>query len=243
MKAFSYNDQPLDVYEAKPDGEIKGGIIVIHEIWALNDHTKSIADRYATEGYWAIAPNLLAETNIDEYAKQLQLDYFNPVTRNEAQPKLRELMTPMNEPGFGEKTLGRVKVCFDYLYDQPETHQWVAVNGYCFGGSYSYALAIAEPRLKAALPYYGHVNLDDIDALKSIKAPILAFYGANDQNLMTSLPIVKEEMAAAGVDYTAVVYPDCAHAFFNDTNPYAYNETAAKDSWKQALDFLAKNAS
>ncbi len=241
MTELYYNGEPLEIYEARPDGEIKGGIIVIHEIWALNDHTKSIADRYAAEGYWAIAPNLLAETDIAEHATpKLQQDYFNPETRSEIQPIMRELMTPMNEPGFGERTLGRVNVCFEYLYDQPETHQWVAVNGYCFGGTYSYALASAEPRLKAAIPYYGHVDLDNLDKLKDIKAPILAFYGENDQRLMESLPATKEAMATAGVDYTAVVYPDCGHAFFNDTNPYAYNEAAAKDSWQKSLEFLAK---
>jgi len=49
-------------------------------------------------------------------------------------------------------------------------------------------------------------------------------------------------MLAAGVDFTDKVYPDCAHAFFNDTNPYAYNEAAAKDAWQRTLDFLAQNA-
>src|ERR1700753_1938984 len=116
-------DKPLEVYEVKPDGEIKGGLIVIEEVWGLTDHIKSIADRFAAEGYYVISPELLSETHIKEHADTLMLDLFNPEKRNEAQPKLRKLMTPMQEPGFGEKTLARVQACFDYLYTKPEVKE------------------------------------------------------------------------------------------------------------------------
>jgi carboxymethylenebutenolidase len=235
---LAFNGQEFSAYLAKPVGDVKGGIVVIHEVWALNDHTKSIADRFAAEGYVALAPDLLAETDIAKHAAELQLDLFNPERRNEAQPKLRALMTPMQEPGFGEKTLGRVRVCFDHLFNMPETREWVAVTGFCFGGSYSFALAMAEPRLKAALPFYGHVKLEDVNDLKKITCPILAFYGEKDEGLMAGLPDVKAAMKEAGVDFTAKVYPDCGHAFFNDTNPFAYNEAAATDAWRRSLEFL-----
>jgi len=48
-------------------------------------------------------------------------------------------------------------------------------------------------------------------------------------------------MHEANVDFTAQVYGNCGHAFFNDTNPYAYNEKAAKDAWKRTLEFLEAN--
>lgn len=233
---------PFEVYEAKPESEIKGGLIVIEEVWGLTDHIKSIADRFAAEGYYVLSPELLSETHIKEHASELMLDLFNPEKRNEAQPKLRELMAPMHEPGFGEKTVGRVKACFDYLYDKPETKQWVAVTGFCFGGSYSFALAVNEPRLKAALPFYGHADLEHPDSFKRIACPVLALYGEKDENLIKDLPELGSRMADAGVDFTAQVYPDCGHAFFNDTNPYAYNEAAATDAWQRALDFLQTNA-
>jgi carboxymethylenebutenolidase len=236
---LEYNGTPLEVYEAVPDGAIKGGLIVIEEVWGLTDHIKDIADRFAREGYYVVSPELLSETHIKEHADTLMLDLFDPEKRNEAQPKLRALMAPMQEPDFGEKTLGRVQVCFDYLYDKPEVKQWVAVTGFCFGGSYSFALAVAEPRLKAAVPFYGHANLEDPEALKTITCPVLAFYGEKDEGLMGSLPEVEKAMTAAGVDFTAKVYPDCGHAFFNDTNPFAYNEAAAKDAWERTLDLLS----
>jgi carboxymethylenebutenolidase len=57
---------------------------------------------------------------------------------------------------------------------------------------------------------------------------------------MGSLPEVKEAMKTAGVNYEAVVYPNCGHAFFNDTNPYAYNKEAADSAWQRTLAFLAE---
>jgi carboxymethylenebutenolidase len=174
MLEISASNEAVPAYLAEPTGDVKGGIIVIHEIWALNDHTKSIADRFAAEGYLALAPNLLTVLDITEHAAQLQADLFNPEKRNEAQPKIRAMMAPIQEPGFAEKTITNVKACFDFLYDKPETKQRVAVNGYCFGGSYSYSLAINEPRLKAAIPFYGHVSTD-VDELKKITCPLRAF--------------------------------------------------------------------
>jgi carboxymethylenebutenolidase len=241
MQELTYQDQAFPIYLAEPKGMVKGGIIVIHEVWALNDHTKSVADRFAAEGYLALAPDLLGtETEIQKNAAKLQLDLFNPEKRNATQPKLRKLMAPMQAPSFADKTKGRLQVCIDYLYDKPEVDKKVAVNGFCFGGSYSFSLATIEPRLKAAIPFYGHAPTD-IDELKHITCPILAFYGEKDENLMSSLPELKKLMKQANVDFTAVVYPDCGHAFFNDTNHFAYNEQAAKDAWKRTVAFLAKH--
>jgi len=240
MITLDYLETPLMAYQARPDGDAKGGVIVIHEVWGLNAHTKDIAHRFAAEGYVAVAPELLGETDIARYAAQMQLDLFNPKTRNETQPKLRELMAPMREPGFAEKTLGRLQACFDYLVQLPVVHGRVAVVGFCFGGSYSFSLAMAEPQLMAAVPFYGHVDVSDPERLKQISCPVLAFYGEKDEGLMASLPEVKEAMRAAGTGFTPVVYPDAGHAFFNDTNPYAYNEAAAKDAWQKTLDFLQK---
>jgi carboxymethylenebutenolidase len=116
----------------------------------------------------------------------------------------------------------------------------VAVCGFCFGGSYSYSLAISESRLKAAVPFYGHASTE-ISELQKINCPVLAFYGEKDENLMSTLPELKENMKAAGVNYEAVVYPNCGHAFFNDTNKFAYNQEAATDAWQRTLRFLAAN--
>ena len=241
MIELTYEGTPIEVYEAVPDGEVKGGLIVIEEVWGLTDHIKSIADRFAAEGYYVVSPELLSELHITEHANELMLDLFNPEKRNEAQPIIRAKMAPIREPEFAVKTVGRVKACFDYLYAKPEVREWVAVTGFCFGGSYSFALALHETRLQAAVPFYGHADISDPEALRRITCPILALYGEKDENLIQNLPAVKDAMLIAGVDFTAQVYPGCGHAFFNDTNPFAYDKAAAVNAWRRTLDFLAAN--
>ncbi len=233
-------DKPVDAYLAEPLGPVKGSIIVIHEVWGLDNHIKSVADRYAAEGYIALAPSLfeLKDLTSDEIAK-LKTDLFDEVKRVEIQPQLRKLMAPMQAPEFGALTDGRVRACFNYLYDLPTSSQKVAVTGFCFGGTHSYSLAVAEPRLKLALPFYGHSD-QSVEELKNITCPIRAFYGQNDERLISGLDDLKSRMAEAGVDYSAKVYPDCAHAFFNDSNPIVYNQAAAEDAWEVAKSELAK---
>jgi carboxymethylenebutenolidase len=233
------SDKVVGAYLAEPADQPKGGIIVIHEVWGLDDHIKSVADRFAAEGYVALAPSLfeLADLTSDEITK-LKTDLFDEVKRVAIQPQLRKLMAPMQDPDFAKSTIGRLEACFNYLYDLPSTNQKVAVTGFCFGGTHSYGLAVVEPRLKVALPFYGHSD-QPVDELRSITCPIRAFYGQNDERLISGLDDLKSRMAEAGVDYTAKVYPDCGHAFFNDSNPVVYNQAAAEDAWKVVKAELA----
>jgi len=237
MVTIQSTEGDIPAYEARPEGEIKGGLIVIHEVWGLAPHIKDVARRFAREGYLALAPDLLSGTIDVAEAAGLQEDLFNPEKRNAVQPKLRQLMAPIMNPEFGAATTKRVRACFDYLYAKPETKQQVAIVGFCFGGTYSFALAVHEPRLKLALPFYGHADFTTHE-LQVIACPVRAFYGERDGNLMASLPGLKKNMQAAGVDFEATIYPDCGHAFFNDTNRFAYNEAAAAAGWKTALSEL-----
>lgn len=236
-------ENAFPAYMAEPETDAKGAVIVIHEAWGLVDHIKSVADRIAAEGYIALAPNLLSETDIAKIPQnelqQIQEDLFNPDQkhRTEVQPKLRTIMSPMRSPEFGRETIAKVKVCFDYLYKIPEVDGKVAVMGFCFGGTYSFSLAIAEPKLKLALPFYGGCDAS-VDELKQIRCPIRAFYGERDERLISQLPELKEKMKEAGVDFEAKVYPGAGHAFFNDSNPYAYNKDAAEDAWGRVLGLL-----
>jgi len=222
---------------AEPQGTVRGGLIVVHEVWGLVDHIKEVADRYAAEGYLTLAPDLFSELSRSaEITPEMQEELFHPdpERRNAVQPRLRELMAPTRLPEFGARTLAKLRACFEHLQERTGR---VAITGFCFGGTASYTLAVHEPRLVAAIPFYGRAEYP-VEELRGIACPVRAFYGENDASLVAGLPELTEKMADAGVDFTPTVYPGCGHAFFNDTNRYAYDESAARDAWRASLDVL-----
>ncbi|WP_247827035.1 dienelactone hydrolase family protein [Arthrobacter antioxidans] len=233
---------PLSAYVARPDGPVRGGLVLIHEVWGLVSHTRDVADRFAREGYFVVAPDLLADQGItEETTAGIAEALFGPdeAARNEAQPKLRALLAPLRSPQFGALTTERVRACFTVLHDDAAVAGRVGITGFCFGGTYSFSLAVHEPRLLACVPFYGHADFSR-EELSRITAPVLAFYGEEDEGLIAGLPALETAMSEAGVDFTAVRYPGAGHAFFNDSNRFAYRAGPARDAWARTLDFLAR---
>lgn len=233
-----HGDVSFEGYLAEPSGEPRGGLIVIHEIWGLADHTKDVADRFAAEGYLVLAPDLLSGAGITPEVGAELMRLRNSGTQEEQtrfQPILREKMAPLEAPDYAVWAVAALRGCLDHLAEQSEVGDRLAVAGFCFGGSYSLALAAADDRVKAAVPFYGAPGSTDVAA---ISCPVLAFYGDQDERLMTSLPEVRAAMADGGVDFTAQIYAGVGHAFFNDSNPYTYDEASATDAWRRTLDLL-----
>lgn len=228
-------------YHSYPhDGKIHPGLIVIHEIWGLVPHIKNVADRCAAAGYSVLAPDLFHGESFQGKADQsLLIEMQDPETRDEAQKKMRELLAPMQAPEFGMKMLAQLKHCVDYLAADAHVSGKIGVLGFCFGGTYSLALAAEDSRILAAVPFYGQPLA--AEKIKNLQASVLAFFGEKDTRLMESLPAQKEAMQKDGKDFTAVVYPNTGHAFFNDTNTKMYDAAAAKDAWEKTLAFLSKN--
>jgi carboxymethylenebutenolidase len=243
MMALGNAEMSVQAYVSEPAGTPKGGLVVVHEVWGLVRHTKDVADRFAAEGYVAVAPDLLSGAGgVPDLSGELQEAAFDPQQRSNAQPRLRKHMAPMRSPEYAKHAVAALRVCFDHLEGVPGLAGRVAATGFCLGGTYTFSLAVAEPRLRAAVPFYGHAEFKDAE-LRAINCPVLAFYGEQDSALMEELPGLKHRMAAAGLDFEAVVYPGTGHAFFNDTNRYTYNAEAAEDSWRRTLAFLERSLS
>jgi carboxymethylenebutenolidase len=231
----------FSAYVATRPGAVRGGLVVIHEIWGLQDHIIDVADRFAGEGYLVAAPDLLSHVGLapEVGAELLRLRTSNdPTEQTRVQPMLRERMAPIHAPEYASWAVQALRHTLDYLAGQPGVDR-VGVVGYCFGGSYSFALAAADDRISVAVPFYG--SPPEHADIGAIHCPVLAFYGDQDQRLMDSLPAVTEAMTAAGVDFTAKVYPGVGHAFFNDANPHSYDGTAAEDAWQRTLAALEVN--
>lgn len=228
----------VEVYRADPEGALRGGLILIEEIWGLVPHIKAVADRFAGEGYLVLAPELLGDLLGATNGQELMEARNDPdeARRTAVQPRLRELFSGLNDPAFEADAVAKLTRLVDALEAEPGIDGRIAVLGFCFGGTYSFALAAADARVRAAVPFYGSAPAPE--GVARIACPVHAFYGQRDERLIEALPQVERAFADAGKDFTTTVYPDAGHAFFNDTNPHAYNAADAADAWTRATAFL-----
>ena len=203
-------------YLARPEGdEPAPALIVLQEWWGLNDHIMDVANRFAHEGFVALAPDL----------------YHGVVTSepDEARKLIMELDMP--------NAVAEIQQAIAHLQEQPfVASEKVGITGFCMGGGLVLQVALVEENLSAAIPWYGR-PLSPEDAAK-VKAPVLGLYGAEDGGIpVAAVKAMEEAMTAAGIENEFVIYEGAPHAFFNDTRP-SYNEAAAADAWPRALAWL-----
>ena len=196
---------------------------MIHENKGLNDWVRSVAGRLAGSGYSALAIDLLSE----EGGTGTFTDPARATAALAAVPPARfiaDLRSGLDE--LQRRVPGRK----------------VAVVGFCFGGGLVWRLlADGEPRLAAAVPFYGPTP-DNPDFGGSKDAAVLGFYGALDERVTSTEPAAKQALERAGLVHELVVEPDADHAFFNDTGQ-RYNPTAAADAWQRLQDWFARHLS
>jgi carboxymethylenebutenolidase len=199
----------------------RGAVLVIHENKGLNDWVRSVAGRLAGVGYSALAVDLLSEeggtaTFSDPAAATAALAKADP------QRLLADLRSGLDE--LASRTSGRK----------------LAAVGFCFGGGLVWRLlAAGEPRLAAAVPFYGPAA-DAGDFAGSKNAAVLGIYAALDARVNTSEPQTRAALEKAGLVFELVTEPDADHAFFNDTGQ-RYNPVAATDAWKRLQDWFAQH--
>ncbi|WP_396928758.1 dienelactone hydrolase family protein [Mycolicibacterium sp.] len=198
----------------------RGAVLVIHENKGLNDWVRTVAGRLAGIGYSALAIDLLSEeggtaTFTDPAAATAALGTIAP------ERFVADLRSGLDE--LARRTPG----------------QKLAAVGFCFGGGLVWRLlAAGEPRLAAAVPFYGPLP-DSPNFAGSKNAAVLGLYGALDQRVTSSEPAAKAALDQAGLVNDLVVEPDADHAFFNDTGP-RYNPIAAADAWTRVQDWFSR---
>ncbi len=236
-KMITIPDKNYEAYISYPENKEKlSSIILIHEIWGLNDHIKNVSDRFASEGYAVLAVDLLSSEGFKGIDQNILQEMNIPEKKDEAQKKMRELLAPINSPEFSLKTIEKLKDAYKFLTKESFYNGKIGVLGFCFGGTYSYELAVAESNIAFCIPFYGHAPKDS--DIKKIQSPILAFFGENDKNLVDNLPNLEKLMKDNNKSFEYTVYPNTGHAFFNDTNKNMYNKEAAENAWEKTLEFL-----
>lgn len=194
-------------------------IVVIQEWWGLNDWVKQQADRFAKQGYVALAVDL----------------YRGKVATT--QDLAHELSRGLPE----DRGVADLKAGVSYLVKRSDVNAAkVGVIGWCMGGGFSLGVSLADPRIAATVINYGHL-VTDPKTIATIHAPILGNFGANDQGI-TPADVKAFEAAAtkAGKSVDAKIYDGAGHAFMNPNNSGGYVAAAADDAWKRIDAFFRK---
>jgi carboxymethylenebutenolidase len=243
---------PLTAYVAWPDDAPDApGVVVIHEVWGVDAHIRSVVDRLAAAGYRAIAPDLFGfEVKIppealfagfraiqtippEERAVPARIQEAMQAVPEQHRDAVSRLMAAASK-GTKPEGFAIVKQAVDHLKDHGAKK--VAVMGFCFGGRVTWAYAYAGGEADAFVPFYGPAP-DDKDPAK-VQGPVEGHFGSEDHGI----PIPPLEQAAADLraqgKHAVIHVYEAPHAFFNDTKD-AYRPEAAKLAWERTLSFLA----
>ncbi|HEY7731763.1 MAG TPA: dienelactone hydrolase family protein [Gaiellaceae bacterium] len=197
----------------------RGGVLVIHENRGLNDHTRSVAGRLAASGYSALAIDLLSEEGgtgsfADEFEAMAALSAAAP-----------------------ERLVADLKAGVSELRRRLPKRKLAAI-GFCFGGGMTWLLlASREPRLAAAVPFYG--PFPEGGDLSGSKAAVLGIYAGLDARVNASRPAARAALRSAGLPHQIATFQGADHAFFNSTGS-RYDPAAAANAYKRMLAWFGR---
>jgi carboxymethylenebutenolidase len=212
--------QALVVY---PEAKGKASVVVlIHEIFGLTDWAKEMADELAGQGFIVIAPDLLSGFGPNgggssEFADQ------------DARVKAVSALDP-------DGVLADLDAAADYGKKLPAANGKIAVAGFCWGGSKSFAFAAHRKDLSAAFVFYGTAPAD----VSTVTAPVYGFYAGNDARVGATIPATTAAMKAAGKKYDPVTYDGAGHGFMRAGEDPGDNNPANKTAREQGFARLVK---
>ena len=200
-------------------------VIVIHEIYALSDWIRGVADQLAADGFIAIAPDLISGKGPGGGGSE-------SVDRDGAVALIRGL-----DP---QEVTRRLKAASAYATARPAARSEVGIVGYCWGGSTSFRMATEWPRLKAAVVYYG--GSPATEALAAIQAPVLGHYGGDDARVNATIPDAQAEMDRLGKFYEPNIYEGAGHGFLRQqSGREGANMAATRAAWPRTIAFFRQH--
>jgi carboxymethylenebutenolidase len=221
----------MRAYVARPEGAPKAALMVFQEAFGVNAHIRDVAERFAREGYLAIAPELFHRTAPGLEAGYADFGLVRPHIQALTDPGLEADMRAVwdwlkNGSGFPDLPIGAV--------------------GYCMGGRCACQASIILP-LACGVSYYGGGIAPSphfpalTDRVKDLQAPMLFFWGGLDQHLgPDTVQVVNQALREAGKPFVNVEFSFAGHGFFCDARP-SYNAEAAEEAWALTLAFLGRH--
>ncbi len=209
----------LSAYQARPSSEGPfAAILLIHENRGLTEHTRDVARRFAKVGYAGLAVDMLSRTGgTDQFADESEVT---------------TAISELDQDGV----ISDLQSSVTWLEEQPYVQQGrIGGIGWCWGGGQTWRLATQEPRLNAAVAFYGpNPPLEDVP---DIQAAVLGIYGAEDRRITDQEPELDQALADAGKTYEMIIFDGANHAFFNDTGD-RFDPEAAEAAWSNTLGWF-----
>jgi carboxymethylenebutenolidase len=219
MIQFPSNGETAEGYLATPENGSGPGVVVIQEWWGLVDHIKDVCDRFAREGFVAIAPDLYhgkTTTEPDEAGKQMMAMTIDEAARDMS--------------GAVDAVAAR------------SSGNGVGVVGFCMGGGLALVLAGKRNDLvRAVVPFYGALAFEGVELdCAAITGAVLGHYAEKDEwmNPEAARQLGEQLRQAGNSDVTIHIYPGTDHAFFNDTRPEVHDAEASVLAWQRTIEFL-----
>ncbi len=214
---FSSNGSTTPGYLALPASGSGAALIVLQEWWGLVDHIKAVADRFADEGFVALAPDL----------------YHGESTSSP--DDAGRLMMALDIDRAARDVSGAVQYLLGLGAVAPKK---VGTVGFCMGGQLALAAACQSSEVAACVDFYGvHPNIT-LD-FSGLRAPVLGLFAENDAFVSPEVAgKLEHDLNEAGAATNFHIYPGVDHAFFNDTRPDVYDAAAANDAWRRSVEFF-----
>jgi len=217
---FPSNGHTCQGYLATPSSGRGAAVVVIQEWWGLVPHIEEVADRFAREGFLALAPDL----------------YHGKVAKSpdDAGRLLMELDVDRAERDIAGAAA--------FLLVQPEcSSKTFGVVGFCMGGALAQYAASKNDKAAAAVSFYGGFKKVSVD-WANLHAALLLIYGETDKGVPPAQGHeIENNLKRMGKEVEVVVYPGAGHAFFNDTRPAVYKADAAADAWRRTVAHFRKH--
>jgi carboxymethylenebutenolidase len=219
---------PVRTWVVHPERHDKAPVVVvIHEIFGLTDWIRGVADQLAAEGFIAVAPDLLSGKGRGGGGTETFASRDDAVKAVSALPR--------------DEVRARLDAVRKYAIALPSTNGHSADIGFCWGGATSFAWAMKQPELDAAVVYYGPAPLEP-GAIVKIKAPVLGFYGGDDERVNATIQPTRRAMTDVGNRYDTHVFDGAGHGFLRAQGGQdGANLRAAQQAWPLTIAFLQKH--
>jgi carboxymethylenebutenolidase len=219
---FASNGATVEGYLASPENGGGPAVVIIQEWWGLVPHIEEVCDRFAGEGFFALAPDL----------------YHGEKVSNQEPDEAGKLMMGMRLDEARRDMSGAV----DALIDRSGAER-VGVVGFCMGGALALLLAVDRPdSVAACVPFYGAIPWPDVDPdWSALAAPVQIHVGEKDDWAKGFATELVPTLSELGKEVERNDYEGADHAFFNDTRPGVYDEAAAALAFERTLAFLHAN--